>query len=117
MVSGAVTLDNKPIVRGQVRFVPIGTTKGPSWTAWIRDGKYTTEGSKGTPVGELKVEIVAYRPIPGAKMIKPGPDEDFAPGFPQEQYLPARFNIESELKMTIAPGAAKVEQNFDLKTK
>ncbi len=111
-VSGRVTVDGQPIKRGQVRFVPIGGTKGPSWSAWIMEGQYTTKETKGTPVGELRVEIRAYRAAPGFENVTEGGDE----GVPYVQYLPAKYNLESELNMIIEPGSGVVTKDFDLRT-
>lgn len=107
-ISGNVTADGQPVKRGQVRFVPTGQTKGPSWSAWIKDGHYTTAGSKGTPVGELRVEIRAYRAVPGFEHVADDGDA------PYEQYLPPKYNLESKLRMTIEPGSVSVEKDFAL---
>jgi hypothetical protein len=111
-VSGKVTLDGQPIFEGQIRFIP---ENGPMWAAWIKDGRYTTEGAKGVPVGNLLVRIEAYR-IPawhtkaGSGAVAEG-DET-----PREQYLPSKYNRHSELKMTIEPGSGRVEKDFALST-
>jgi hypothetical protein len=33
---------------------------------------------------------------------------------PQEQFLPAKYKTQSELKMTIAPGSGTVEKDWEL---
>ena len=108
-VHGKVTLDGKPIPQGDIRFVP---TSGPVWSAKITDGNYTTAGTKGAPVGKLRVEIQAFRTPPNFPSSLPA--DGSADGVPMEQYLPAKFNLESKLEMTIEPGATTVEKNFDL---
>jgi hypothetical protein len=106
-VHGKVTLDGKPIPQGDIRFVP---TSGPVWSAKIKDGIYTTAGTKGVPVGQLRVEIQAFRTPPNFTL----PADGSGDGIPMEQYLPAKFNLESKLEMTIEPGASSVEKNFEL---
>jgi len=114
-VSGTITLDGTPVPDGQIRFVPIGETKGPSWTVFIRDGRYTTEGSKGTPIGTLRVEIRAYRIHPEfQRRMANSADPEGEGGIPQEQYLPARYNTQSELQMTIDPGSDRITKDFAL---
>lgn len=113
-VSGNVTLNGKPIPLGDILFVP---QNGPAWSAKITEGHYSTEGTKGVPVGVIKVQIEAFRQPPGYR--GPDPNESFGDEttVPLEQYLPARFNIDSKLSMSIEPGSGSVEKNFDLNTR
>lgn len=107
-VSGRVTLDGSPIPKGQIRFLP---TNGPAWSAWINDGNYTTNGTKGVPVGDMQVRIEAYR-IPSWYKGGNVTGEESDP--PIEQYLPHKYNLQSDLKTTIEPGAEEVERDFAL---
>jgi hypothetical protein len=115
-VAGKVTLDDKPLADGRIRFVPIGQTHGPAWGAVIKDGAYETAG-QGVPAGTLLVQIEAHRTaagFPAAREAAGGVDMG---GPPQEQYLPARYNSQSELQITIEPGSGRVTQDFSLKSK
>lgn len=112
-ISGKVTLDGQPLPRGQIRFIPTGENQGPSWSAWIKDGDYTTQGTKGVPVGDLRVEIKAFR-IPAGYVAVAMANEDEVP---KEQYLPAKFNTNSELTFSVSPGATAVEKNWELTLK
>ena len=109
-VHGKVTLDGKPIPNGNIRFVP---TSGPVWSARIKDGNYATAGTKGVPVGKLRVEIQAFR-TPANLRARSAADAANADGVAQEQYLPAKFNLESKMEMDIEPGASSIEKSFDL---
>jgi len=83
-VSGTVTLDGKPMEEGEVSFVTPGL---PPELVSVRNG--TFQGKVG--VGSRRIEIRAYR------LGKPyfmGPTK-FEPS--PENYLPARFNSESNL--------------------
>jgi hypothetical protein len=113
-VSGSVTLDGKPLSSGQIRFRPTGENRGPGWSAWIKDGHYTTEGTKGTPVGELRVEIDGYRTPSWYKPTTAPPDDDVQGMIPQEQFLAPKYNLQSELTMSIPSGSGSVEKNWDL---
>lgn len=109
-VSGVVTFDGQPVPNGQIRFTP---KNGPTWSAWIKDGRFSTEGTKGVPIGDLQVSVEAYR-IPAWYKSKNvvSLDDDV----PREQYLPARYNVQSELSMVIETGTTSVEKNFDLRS-
>jgi hypothetical protein len=113
-VSGKVTVDGKPLPSGQIRFLPTSDKGGPVWSAWIKDGSYTTAGTKGTPVGDLRVEINGFRT---PSWFKPsgapaaGEEEGM---IPQEQYLPAKYNIQTELKMSIVSGSGTVQKDWEL---
>lgn len=112
-VSGKVTLDGKPMPSGQIRFRPTSETGGPGWSAWIKDGNFTTAGTKGTPVGELRIEIDAYR-TPSWYKGHPAAADGEEAMIPQEQFLPSKYNTQSELKMTIPPGSGAVEKDWEL---
>jgi hypothetical protein len=108
-VSGRATLDGQAIPKGIIRFI---LKDGPTWSAEIVDGVYTTAGSKGAPVGELRVEVEAFRVPEQWKNADVSPED-----LPLEQYVPERFNRNSELKMTIEHGNSNVEKDFELTTK
>jgi hypothetical protein len=88
-VEGQVTLDGKSLESGEVYFVVPGKT--PLIFA-IKDGAFNGMA----PAGSYRVEICAYRPrqtpvgMPGEKM----PDTP-------ENYIPSRFNTQSELSATV----------------
>jgi hypothetical protein len=108
MVSGDASYQGEPIVVGQIRFSPIPPSKGPLTIEQVRDGKYKTALSGGLPVGNHRVEITMFRPEEYATMGR-------SPGSPgPEQLLPDRFNRESELTITVAPGSEPFEHNFVL---
>jgi hypothetical protein len=93
VVQGAVTLDGQPIANGEVRFYPAQGTHGPVSGGAVRDGKYVAQGRGGVPVGKHTVEILAYRP---AATRSANPE-----GGPAEQYLPKKFNEQTELTAEI----------------
>ncbi|MEX2310344.1 MAG: hypothetical protein WD738_22440 [Pirellulales bacterium] len=107
-VSGKASYGNQPIEVGQIRFVPIESTRGPITVELIRDGEYETATSGGVPVGTHRVELRMYDPeeyrttprVPGAPAIK--------------QLLPPQFNQDSELTITIDSGSGSIERDFAL---
>ena len=118
VVSGTVTYLGRPLAQGAIRFLPTGETKTPMSGALIVDGKYLADKRGGVPVGTHQVVIEAFRPIHGAGTGGDAPASG-APAsgsglVPREQYLPARYNSQSELEITIEPGAGQLERNFEL---
>lgn len=92
-IQGQVTFDGKPLDSGEAYFVVPGKT--PLIFA-IKDGAFTGM----VPAGNYRVEICAYRTrkspagMPGEKM----------PATPQN-YIPSRFNSQSELSATVEPSS------------
>jgi hypothetical protein len=112
-VSGTVTYQGKPIEDGEIRFAPTGDTKGPASAAMIRNGRYEVTARGGVPVGTHRVEVRAFRVIPGAAPLDDRPG--VTPGeLPKEQYLPPKLNDQSDLRITIDPGHRKMTQDFNL---
>ena len=118
-LSGRVTYQGKPIEKGRIRFIPIKGTKGPAQREWISQGKYSVTARGGLTVGTHRVEIDAYRPIPGAR---PYTEEEADGQFafqagdrPEEQYLPKQYNRDSTLEVTIEPGSGRVTKGFELR--
>ncbi len=99
-VRGTVTLDKKPLADGKIVFSTPG--KAPEALP-ITNG--TFEGK--VEAGERKVEILAYKDAP------PVPMEGVPPGENKVNYLPARYNSESQLRATVSPGGS-LDLKFDL---
>ena len=109
IVSGEVRYNDKPLENGQIRFVPIGQTKGPISGGVIKDGRYTASGKNGVPVGTHRVEIRSYRPRKG------GAGPLAAEGAATEQFLPAEYNGESTLEASVTADNASSPIDFSLK--
>lgn len=106
IVRGTVTLDDQPVRDGQIRFVPQGDTLGPVTIEAIKEGQYRCAHSGGVPVGTHRVEILAFHPD------DPEPKE---PGErSRRQLVPAKFNRESQLTVTISSDDGEVVQDFAL---
>ena len=120
IVYGTISFAGKPMPTGTIHFVPIEGTKTPSAAAQIVDGKYRVDSRGGVPVGTHKIEIEAFRPlapdspiaIEAARIAKEHPNLDFPPS--REQYVPARYNAATELKISIPPDSGTVEHNLQL---
>jgi hypothetical protein len=115
LVSGTITYAGKPISAGTIRFVPLPTCPAPASAADIVDGQYKVNMHGGVPVGTHRIQIEAYRDVPGSP--KPNPS---AAGPPwtrvgqQQQYLPKKYNTDSQLEIKIEPGSREIVKNFEL---
>ena len=105
-VSGEVTLDGRPLACGIIRFVPVDG-KSPTADAGITDGKFAA----AVPVGEVKVEITAPKVVGKHKMYDTAdsPQVDAV-----TELIPPRYNVRSELKMTVRKGSQ--EKSFPLRS-
>jgi len=107
VVQGTVALDGQPVANGEVRFYPAPGTHGPVSGGPVRDGRYIAQGRGGVPVGRHAVEILAFRPSSGARAAHPE-------GGPVDQYLPEKFNEQTELTAEITGEDDPATINFDL---
>jgi hypothetical protein len=103
-VSGEVTLDGRPLRQGIIRFVP-ADGQSPTADAGITDGRFAAT----VPVGEMKVEITAPKVVGKHKMYDT-PDSPVVDTV--TELLPPRYNVRSELKMTVCRGSQ--EKRFEL---
>jgi len=97
-VSGQVTLGGKPVEDGAISFIPAGGAGAPAWGK-IEAGRYSIPARQGPAIGVNRVEIRWTRKT-GKKMSLPGGmiiDE-------QEEAVPARYNVQSELQAEIKRG-------------
>ena len=109
LVSGDVTYDGQPVAIGQIRFVPLPGTNGPTSVERVLEGKYTTSSTGGVPVGKHRVEITAHDP-------EEYDNRPMGPGVqPIRQLLPEKYNRQSELEATVESGKRKTNLDFNLK--
>jgi len=97
-VTGSVTFDGQPIPEGDLLFITPAGTRGPD-PAKLAGGKYELK----TTAGKKRVEISASKIRPGGARGAGG--EPVA-----EEYVPARYNIQSELTADVQ---AKGKNTFD----
>jgi len=106
-VAGNVTYQGRPVEDGRIRFIPIEGTRGPVSGGLIRDGSYSAGHKGGVPVGVHRVHIEAYR--------RPKPDEvDPLEATAKVQYLPRKYNADSELRLRVPSGSKPIAEDFTL---
>jgi hypothetical protein len=105
-VSGTVTYDGSPLIRGQIIFVDKGDDPR-RYGGDLIDGKFSFECT----VGEKEVVVQGFREGPDGTG-----DEIGLGGIGSiEQYLPARYNESTELTAEVVAGEENVF-NFDLES-
>lgn len=111
VVRGAVTFDGQPVENGEIKFFPDGF-KAPLSGATIVNGEYIVSAHDGVPVGTHRVEIRAFRApdAQGQNIQGNAASMDTAPA--AEQYLPSRFNTDTQLRVTVS--AAQDRHDFAL---
>ena len=110
VLTGTVTYQGEPIPKGSIRFIPTGETKGPNSGSNIQDGTYEAKARGGVVLGTHRVEIRATRPTGESKPKATQHLNEFPE--PTEQYLPAKYNDESELTLEVT--ASERTHNFNL---
>ena len=104
-IEGTVTLDGTPLDNGMIHFAPLD---GASRTAdaIIATGKFSTQ----VPLGEKRVTITASKFVGKHKMYD-------APGSAEldvvQERIPARYNAESKLSVTVNPGNQVADFNLE----
>ena len=108
-IEGTVKFDGKPIDKGQIQFVPV--KGGPSAGTDIINGQYKLEGPRGPGIGQYKIEITAYRAG------RPGQIDAVTKQRETEmiQYIPSKYNENSELVRDITEAEESMTLDFDLK--
>ena len=106
-VKGSVTLDGQPLPTGMILFAAADGS-AQSAEAAVTAGQYEAV----VPLGSKRVEIRAPK-VTGQKKMYNTPDSPTVDNV--IELLPAKYNVSSELTMTV-DGTAQ-EQNFDLKSK
>lgn len=101
-ITGQISLDGAPVSDGRIQFEDIAGAASSAGTK-IENGAYRVVA----PVASMKVRIVAYREVPGKFLeMNPGVKTPLI-----EQYIPAKYNENSELTADIKAG----ENTLDFK--
>ena len=101
-IEGTVTLDGKPLEKGNVSFRPQSGTASPSAGAEIVGGKFSIASKGGLLPGKFRVEITAMRLTDKERL-------DHFSGKTvtiSEQYIPAKYNTESTLEAVVESGGS-----------
>jgi len=61
VVHGTVTVGGEKVDAGEIRFVPVDGTPGPTSVGSIVDGRYKIDARGGVPLGKHRVEVEARK--------------------------------------------------------
>lgn len=97
-VSGTVVMDGAPVDNGQILFRRTdGEQKG--YEGVIKDGAYKLQCEQGP----VKVEITAFRVVPGQFTTVNGPKEPV-----REMYIPEKYNTKTTLTHTLSGSSSTI---------
>ena len=115
VVSGTVSHNGRPLEQGQIRFIPKAGSGVPMSGAAIVDGKCIADSQGGVPVAKHKVQIESWRISEQwlKKYGTPGPDVMWE-RISKEQIIPEKYNVRTELEITVEPGSGEITHNFEL---
>ena len=97
-LEGQVTVDGAPLESGSMAWIPTGQTGGPTCGGSITRGRFAIPAPEGAREGQYRVEITASRQSERADSL--GLD-GMTTAHSVIQYLPARYNSESDLVATV----------------
>jgi hypothetical protein len=117
-VSGRVTMDNKPLAKVSITFVPQATKEniapGPTAAAYTdADGRYTLGIDSETPgavIGRCRIFITSL--IGDGKAQDPNDDRP-GPFVRPRDKVPEKYNMKTTLTFDVPPGGTE-QANFDL---
>jgi hypothetical protein len=120
-VSGRVTLDNKPLAKASITFVPQATKEnqapGPTAAAFTdADGRYSLGIDSETPgsvVGRCRIFITTL--IGDGKAQDPNDDRPGPPVRPKDR-VPEKYNMKTTLTFDVPAGGTD-QANFDLSSR
>jgi len=107
-VKGTVTFDGKPVDNGMALFVPESGVEGPPVPVTIVDGKFEVPASAGPTVGRNGVQITATKKTGKIITFQGEQNEEIV------QYIPARYNEQTDLKVTVSVDEAENQFEFPL---
>ena len=115
-VRGVVYLDDKPLERATIRFVPASGDRTVVATDHIMNGSYNIPAERGPLVGKMRVEI---RPegkdfAEFEAEMKKNPRRKFQP---ETVKIPDRYNVKSELSVDVTADAETNRFVFRLESK
>lgn len=112
VVAGNVTYNGKPIEQGQIRFFPDAATSAPMTGAPIIAGRYLADAKGGVPIGSYRVEITGFADPAVSAGRGAAPIAVAAAAAAKKQFLPARFNTQSTLTLSVPSSGNAIAQDY-----
>lgn len=112
-VKGKVSFQGEPLASGAIRLDPIEGTEGPSGRSKIVNGEYQIGPDQALVPGKYRVAITAVKKT-GRKVSAPEVLEGEPAEIEEEvQYIPERYNVASELQITLQAGENTKDFNLE----
>ena len=111
-IHGKISVNGTPLDEAQIQFVPVTSTGGDQLGTVVSKGEYTFADPDRLKEGQYQVQIRAYKS--SGKKIWDGMGDGTNKNMVDDlkQYIPAKYNDTSELKVAIKAG--NNEFNTDL---
>lgn len=100
---GEVSYEGEPMAAGSIRFFPIEGTSGIGGSARVEGGRYVIPPGRKFAAGNYLVSVTAARPTGRTVQPEPGHEPE-GPVSETEQYIPERFNTNSEIRVILERG-------------
>lgn len=103
-IHGKISANGAPLDEAEIQFVPVTSTGGEQLGTVVSKGEYTLADPERLKEGEYQVQIRAYRK--SGKKIWDGMGDGSNKNMVEElkQFIPAKYNDTSELKVAIKAG-------------
>lgn len=103
-IHGKITVNGVPLDEGEIQFVSVKSVGGDQIGTVVTKGEYRLTDSERLEAGEYQVQIRAYRG--SGKKIWDGMGDGKNKNMVEDlkQYIPAKYNDASELKLSVKPG-------------
>ena len=111
-LSGSASYRGEPIEKGSLELFPADGTTAPATGSVIRDGQWEIAAKQGPLAGgSYLVRITGVKKTGRMQVERDRPDR------PYEQvanYIPAKYNVETTLKITISKKSGEDQIDFEL---
>jgi hypothetical protein len=101
-ISGEVQLDGRPLETGLITFTPVGGVE-PVVSGVVVDGRFALDRADGPTPGPHRVDVWAKKPT-GRKLRNPDEPGEFVEE--TREAIPARYNLDSQLKAEVKEGGS-----------
>lgn len=117
-LAGSVTFAGQPVDDGLIEFIPVDSTPGPSFGGEVKAGRYAVPKVHGGHEGGVySVQITSSRPSGKKYTVNTNtlsPDAQDIEVQVMENFIPAKYNTESTLRVTITREASRTGIDFAL---
>ena len=117
-LAGSVTFAGQPVDDGLIEFIPVDATPGPSFGGVVTAGRYDLPtAAGGHEGGTYRVQITGSRATGKTftvNTITVSPDGKKIEVPVVESFVPAKYNVESTLRVTITREASAAGIDFAL---